>query len=91
MALGTTVALGATSGTLFALNGRCKGTPPPQGRTCNDVYDNSPYDKYTLIGAIPFAALTVYLFATQTKTVDARSAALIPVDHGAVATYAFTW
>src|SRR3569623_931295 len=91
MALGTTVALGATSGTLFALNGRCKGTPPLQGRTCNDVYDHSPYDKYTLIGAIPFAALTVYLFATQTKTVDARSAALVPVDHGAVATSAFTW
>jgi hypothetical protein len=89
--LGTTVALAGTGATLFALNGRCKGTPPPQGRTCNDVYDNSPYDKYTLIGAVPFAVLTVYLFATQTKTVDARTAALVPVDHGAVATYAFTW
>lgn len=91
MSLGTTLALGGASGTLFALNGRCRGTPPPQGRTCNDVYDNSPYDKYTLIGAVPFAILTVYLFATQTKTVDARTAALVPVDHGAVATYAFTW
>jgi hypothetical protein len=91
LSLGVTVGLGATSGTLFALNGRCKGTPPTMGRTCNDVYDNSPYDKYTLIGAVPFAVLTVYLFATQTKTVDARTAYLVPVDHGAVAGYAFTW
>ncbi|MEP6862885.1 MAG: hypothetical protein ABJE66_19820 [Deltaproteobacteria bacterium] len=52
---------------------------------------DSPYDKYTLIGAVPCAVLTVYLFATQTKTIDARTAALVPVDHGAVATYAFTW
>jgi len=91
LSLGVTVGLGATSGTLFALNGRCKGMPPPEGRTCNDVYDNSPFDKYTLIGAVPFAVLTVYLFATQTKTVDARTAYLVPVDHGAVAAYAFTW
>ena len=91
LSLGTTVALAGTGATLFALNGRCKGTPPPQGRTCNDVYDNSPYDKYTLIGSVPFAVLTIYLFATQTKTVDSRTAALVPVDHGAVATYAFTW
>ncbi|MEP6862758.1 MAG: hypothetical protein ABJE66_19185 [Deltaproteobacteria bacterium] len=91
LSLGTTVALGGASGVLYALDGRCKGTPPPQGRTCNDVYDNSPYNGYTLIGAVPFAVLTVYLFATQTKTVDARTAALVPVDHGAVATYAFTW
>jgi hypothetical protein len=91
LSLGTTVALAGTGATLFALNGRCKGTPPTMGRTCNDVYDNSPYDKYTLIASVPFAVLTVYLLATQTKTVDARTAALVPVDHGAVATYAFTW
>jgi hypothetical protein len=91
LSLGTTIALAGAGGTLYALNGRCKGTPPPEGRTCNDVYDNSPYDKYALIGAVPFAALTIYLFATQTKTVDVRTAALIPIAHGAVATYAFTW
>ncbi|MEO6775407.1 MAG: hypothetical protein ABI467_20765 [Kofleriaceae bacterium] len=91
LTLGVTVGLGASSGVLYALDGRCKGTPPPQGRTCNDVYANSPYDLYTLIGAVPFAALTVYLFATQTKTVEARTAYLVPVAHGAVAGYAFTW
>ena len=91
ISLGATVGLAGTSATLYLLNGHCNGPPPPNGSPCTNVFDNHPYDKDTLIAALPFAALTVYLFATQTKTVDARTAALVPVAHGAVATYAFTW
>jgi len=91
ISLGATVGLAGTGATFYLLNGHCNGPPPPNGSPCTNVFDNHPYDRDTLLAALPFAALTVYLFATQTKTVDAHTAALVPVSHGAVATYAFTW
>ena len=91
LALGAAVGLAGTSATMYLLNGHCHGPPPPNGSPCNNVYDSSPWDRDTALAAIPFAAVAIYLFATQTKTVDAHTAALVPVDHGAVATYAFTW
>ncbi|MEO8551923.1 MAG: hypothetical protein ABI678_18230 [Kofleriaceae bacterium] len=90
LSLTATVGLAGTGAVLYALNGHCK-TDPPQGRTCTDIYQNSPVDKVALIAAIPFAAATIYLFATQTKSVEYRTAFLAPTKNGAIAGYAFTW
>jgi hypothetical protein len=90
LSLSATIGLAGAGGVLYALNGQCK-TEPPQGRTCTDIYNNRPWDKTLLIASIPFAAATVYLFATQTKTVEYKTAFLAPTHDGAIAGYAFTW
>lgn len=93
LSLSGTIVLAGTGGALYALNGACKTEPVP-GRNCTDIYNNRPYDKILLGAAVPAAILTVYLIATQTKTVEYRAAAsayLVPTQNGAVAGYAFTW
>ncbi len=85
-----TVGLFGVSAYLYHLNGSCK-VEPTNGSTCVTLYDNSPADRATLIAGIPFAALSIYLFATQTKTVSARTAYVLPTANGAVAGYAFRW
>ncbi len=90
LSLVPTVGLLGTSAYLYHLNGECR-VEHTMGSTCVTLYDNSPADRVTLIAGIPFAALSIYLFATQTTTVPARTAYLVPTRNGAVAGYAFAW
>lgn len=85
-----TVGLLGTGVALYALNGACK-TEPPAGRNCTDIYNNRPWDKVFLASSIPFAVASIWLFATQTKTVEVRTAFVAPTHDGAIAGYAFTW
>lgn len=90
ISLAPTIGLFGVSAYLYHLDGACH-VKQTIGSMCVTFYDNNPADVVTLIAGIPFAALSIYLFATQTTTVSTRTAYLLPTAHGAVAGYAFRW
>ncbi|MFT3699451.1 MAG: hypothetical protein QM831_40255 [Kofleriaceae bacterium] len=91
ISLTATVGLAGAGGALFYLDGKCKGEQPV-GHPCNEVYKNEPAAEILLIGAVPFAVLTVYLFATQKDApAPTKTAWIAPTHDGAVAGFSMTW
>jgi len=79
----------ASGGVLLALDGRCKDNVQP-GHPCNNVYASSPGDYIALAVGGAFAAVSIYLFATDHRA-PARTAFVAPAPGGAIAGYAASW